>query len=1628
MKIEYFVFAAFSVWSFACVAAVAPQNPVRVREIAAMLRPEPGFAETRIGNRVDWERIAKIDPKSTEKVIDYAARLAAKPIPVVDDTNYAKIYSWNRPHAERYQWLAPLTLAECLENKGRFLPRITELLETIAAMRTWVNPYHDRPDFKAFNGKWRKLELGNGQTVEALAYALDILRDRLPADVRKRVMAAIRAQVLDVYLDIARDGEAAKRHGCGWYGGLYNWNAACCSYFTTAAILLLDDPVARAEAIELAERSVLNYLDGFTQEGYCLEGASYWEYGFGRYLTLGINVRRATGGQNPFFPELRARTCFLSGYDVRYNDAGTPCFGDCSGKGLPIVPWTLGGMAWPDLTHQPMTRRNGVFGGGLPLTTFRHFKMPGISAELPDHSHVYPLRSWYEDCVQMLVCRPTEGKGLYASFKGGHNGAGHNHNDVGAFGIAIDGREIVGDPGLKKYDLDTFGPRRYESNLRNSYGHPVPYVDGKMQVTGVAAAAKLLRHAFTDEKDIVELDLRAAYDVPRLQTLTRAFSYSRAEGRVIVRDEVAFDGTGTFESPFVTFGSVEKVAEDTFKVTSAGGKDALICRVAATGGTLVTREEVLEDMGLGNGAPRRFAFAFKDPVHAATLEMTWERLPKAVPTSMVTHDGRRVVSRRVGTNVVQELVKDEGFAPTRPWRIYVVKATHTDIGLHNSQYIQRHGTVKRIEDAMRLIDADTRADDDPAAYRYVMEGVWFWENYPMDRGEAAAWNVISNYVRRGRIDIACGCAGNHTHLFCPEEIRRSALTKRRLLEKWGVTTRTMIMADNPGMSWSIVRPYAEAGMANIIFAPNQWNPFPSTLHKMNREIPSATWNPDARGGGNYIDVSYDSDRPMVFKWESYDRSTNLLVWCSTQYGHGLDRVGIRHSGAKMEVVEQKMPAFLAMLERKYPYDIWLACNYFDDEDANTKFADFAAKWNAKWKWPQFVTVGRLDEPFDELRRRFGDKIPVVRGEMTSGWLQHAVSVPEIQAQKFAAERLVFAAEKAWRADPSRDEAQKMEFDRAWWHLILNDEHSYGTSGYQGRRVFETWMQHRDWIERDEMMEEKAMGRFTEEVGDRVEVKEVGENAWYRVKVNEKGEILSIFDKELARELLDGPANRFLYTRDNHRTWSDEKLLGAKITRRVFLAKNEKRIDVENRFEHATDLFNTRRYYRHGYIAFPFAVPDGAFKAMIAGGEVIDPYRDQSGYATDAYVAVRDWCAVENDAFGVSLRQTDTFLTEFGEIHPDKTCFSGVPPKDKSAIYSYVFADFLQLHVPDGESISFTTRYSITSYDRKTPGGCTSRCGAEGVSAIRGGWPLGAADFADAKGGDWTGLIEAPRASHGEKDGQLYLLWGADMSAEFDHYELWRDDGFLANVTNEAPCGIPYRVARYVDFDAGSHTARTYRVRKVMKDGAKSEFSRPFVGKTRLMFETEAVESEGLRVEFNRNGGYVTSWRTLGDSGDVLFRPKCAPWGKEETHGGIPLCWPWFGTAEKEGLPKHGLLRYARWTLEEKLGKSGMVWSVASTPETKRLWPHDFRVVLTFRAGGDSLQLSFTCENTGTEPFDYTWGFHPYFAVSDAHRVAVDGVKKPEASVREVLNADGRPHVLEDLVTGRTVTISGKNNG
>ncbi|MDO4573965.1 MAG: glycoside hydrolase family 38 C-terminal domain-containing protein [Planctomycetia bacterium] len=954
----------------------------------------------------------------------------------------------------------------------------------------------------------------------------------------------------------------------------------------------------------------------------------------------------------------------------------------------------------------------------------------------------------------------------------------------------------------------------------------------------------------------------------------------------------------------------------------------------------------------------------------------------------------------------------------RPWTIYVVSSTHCDIGLHNSQYIQRKMSSECYDQAMALVD-QTKDWPDASRYRYMSEGVWFWSNYGQDRSEEAAKNVIENYVKKGLIGIGATCAGNHTQVYGFEELCRSAYTKRWLEERWNLDTDTMMMCDNNGMSWSIVAPYADAGIRNILFCPNQWNPLKSTIWPMDKTKISGTWNPDAGGGGSRVDVRYDSPLPMVFYWLGADEKSKMLVWCSTQYDHGGTAFGWHRSIQDSNVLTRCMGRQLAKLEKRYPYDVWLFANYGDDERPNLYNANKAKAWNAQWRYPEIRTVGDLSEPFRRLRETFDAHIPALRGDMTSGWSQHPICAPELLAQKFAADRLLPTAEKLASVASLVEENYRYPaeaFRRAWDMLIWNDEHSYGTSGYQGRRVYETWLQHRDWIEKAEKTAVEESQRALQTLAGKVRVAEdallvfnptlqprrefleglevdvpafgyttvplsqrktsaiapvahatppVVENRFYKLKFAADGSISSLFDRELNRELLDPQApyrcNQFVYTRDNHQTFTSSKdakfqvLRGnggqtvvvtlqddatkADITQTVTLPDHEKRIDIDNQMFHVRDLVNTRRYYRYGYYAFPFNVPGGTFHAQL-NGSIVEPQKDVTRHGTDAYLAVRDWSEVSNGTFGVALIQQDSNLVEFGKIHPDKTCFG--EKIETSHLYSYLFTDWLQMHTTGGSFVNPRFRYVITSYagdyrkgnvpqlaervlhpvlttpvsrqDGPLPASksflaCDSASVAfltlkaaekPGTGYILRFWeqngdaipkvtftqnlakdatysrcnvlerdrePLEKPELAFEKsafvtlrldtgkpvqeqalptvpvsdapapiGSVYTGLVDRPRAVHGERVDQMYLEWGQNMEKDLDHYELYRSktpgftpsaETFLADV----PPG-EYRVGRYEDTKLEPFTRYYYRVRAVNKVGKKSPFSDEFMGITR----------------------------------------------------------------------------------------------------------------------------------------------------------------------------------------------------
>lgn len=708
---------------------------------------------------------------------------------------------------------------------------------------------------------------------------------------------------------------------------------------------------------------------------------------------------------------------------------------------------------------------------------------------------------------------------------------------------------------------------------------------------------------------------------------------------------------------------------------------------------------------------------------------------------------------------------------------YIMVSSHTDIGLHNSQYIQRKNCSDFIDKAVALCDqTENQAEND--RYRYTIEGTWFWNNYASDRGNTAAEKIVNEYVKRDKIGVCCAVAGNHTQTYGLEEVCRSAYEKRRILDKWGISSETMTMIDNNGISPSIISPYCEAGYKNVIFSPNQWNPLPSTIWQTDYSKHGYKWNCDAGGGGARIDIRYSSELPMVFFWEDENKN-RLLVWGCAQYENGSTTFGLFPNEAKpMAEIESAFAKQLPLLDKKYPYNIWLLTCYSDDQTPNMILTDIIAEWNAKWRWPKLRTLGNPDTPFNILRKNYADKIPVLSGDITGGWYQHPISAAELLAEKYSADRSLPTAEK-WSVTASllnSDYAYPAEdFKRAWDYLLFNDEHSYGTSGYQGRRVYETWMQHRDWIEKAKTTAEaetqNALNSIASNISSNcecyvafnptlierqelIEQKEgyarvlvpsfgyckipknelkpyqtetintktppIVENSYYKVAFCENGSIKSIFDKELNRELLDQSgkyfANEFIYTKDNHKTFSTPKTanfkvekssenirvivetfeenLKGKIIQKITIPNYEKRIDIDNRIIAAKDMINNNRYYRYLYSAFPFAV-ENAKRICHLNGSVAEYGKDITGHGTDVYMAANEWCCCENEDFGIGLVMVDSSLVEFGEIHPDKTDFKNL--KDGSSIFVYLANDWLQMHCVGGSHLNYRFRYTVTSY-------------------------------------------------------------------------------------------------------------------------------------------------------------------------------------------------------------------------------------------------------------------------------------------------------------------------------------------
>jgi hypothetical protein len=602
----------------------------RIKYITALLPEKPAGFGSPIADRNAWEKLARND--SFKKIIPEAEKRLKSPIPDQPDDLYLDFSRtgnrtrWQRVSGRRRGRVRTFTLAECLENKGRFIPAFEEIVRVLCSERTWVMPAHDR-DLTNFNGTSTDIDLGSSALGWSLATADYLLADKLSPEIRRLIRDNLNRRIFGPYQDMV----LGKRQKNWWMTGTNNWNAVCLANVTGSALAVIDSPRQRAFFIAAAENYSKHFLEGFTDDGYCSEGLGYWNYGFGYYVMLSEAIYQATDGKVDLLQGNKVKQAAKFGANIEIVNDVYPAFADCSIRARPssrlmyflsrrfglalrsweqIDPVSAGGSL-----YQSMMYSFGFPQGGVPPNS--------ASRALPNQgpSEGPGIRSWFEQ-AGILISRPgpNSSSRLAVALKGGHNQEHHNHNDVGSFVVVLDDEPLLLDPGGEVYTARTFSSRRYESNVLNSFGHPVPIVAGKLQQTGRQARGRGVSRSFTDNIDTLALDISSAYDVPELRKLERKFVYSRiGKGSLRVTDEVTFSQACDFGTALITFDSWKQSSPSSLIVYDS--ENSLHVEITVTGADFEIQPETIQEDVSARKQPTRLGINLTRPVTYAVVSI-----------------------------------------------------------------------------------------------------------------------------------------------------------------------------------------------------------------------------------------------------------------------------------------------------------------------------------------------------------------------------------------------------------------------------------------------------------------------------------------------------------------------------------------------------------------------------------------------------------------------------------------------------------------------------------------------------------------------------------------------------------------------------------------------------------------------------------------------------------------------------------------------------------------------------------------------------------------------------------------------------------------------------------------------
>lgn len=443
------------------------------------------------------------------KKADFAIEEEYKPLNMSDYMLFYKTGDravFEKEYFKRRNNCSYISIAYWLTQKEIYKKTLIDLIFYICDEFTWCVPAHaglnEKTKVEEIIGE---IDLFQAETARLLTDITAMVGEKLPYYVNDRIKYEIRRRIIKPILDRKFPWQNKE---CK-----HNWAAVCAGGVGVATLHYAKEEEIKA-ILPLLNESMERFLEGYNDDGCCLEGYAYWNYGFGYFCIYAMAVLDYSNGKINLFNNEKVKQIALYPQRIRMGENKIVSFSDSLGEfTFSVGLFSLLRSIYGKEVLYPSLKLGTMQGNVYSVKEFLWF-----DTEYKEDKKEY--LTTYFDNSQWFI---KQNKKYSFAAKGGHNDEPHNHNDIGSFMIVTADDDIpLTDLGAPIYRKETFDPKyRYTILNTSSMGHSVPIINAQYQIEGANYKAKNVKAGI----DYFELDIEGAYKPGIVKRINRKFTF-----------------------------------------------------------------------------------------------------------------------------------------------------------------------------------------------------------------------------------------------------------------------------------------------------------------------------------------------------------------------------------------------------------------------------------------------------------------------------------------------------------------------------------------------------------------------------------------------------------------------------------------------------------------------------------------------------------------------------------------------------------------------------------------------------------------------------------------------------------------------------------------------------------------------------------------------------------------------------------------------------------------------------------------------------------------------------------------------------------------------------------------------